>query len=118
MAGYPPPNYQGVFDPKIQRRMMKEQARAQRDMLRAQQQAYRYQMRSMRRGSILGPLMVVGIGIVFLLVQTGHIAGRDLWMWYGRWWPALLVGAGLVILLEWVFDQFFHSDQPQLRGTA
>jgi DUF4097 and DUF4098 domain-containing protein YvlB len=115
---YPPPGPPYGNDWKYQRRMMKEQARAQRDMLRAQQQAYRYQMRSMRRGSILGPLMVVGIGIVFLLVQTGHIAGRDLWMWYGRWWPALLVGAGLVMLLEWGFDQFFHSDQPQLRRRS
>ena len=78
----------------------------QRDMLRAQQQAYRQQLRGMRRGSILGPLLVIAIGIVFLLVQTGHIPAHDLWLWYGRWWPALLVGAGIVMLLEWAFDQY------------
>ena len=94
--------------------MMKDQARAQRDMLRAQQRAYRYQMRGMRRGSILGPLMVIAIGIAFLLVQTGHISGPALWLWYGRWWPMLLVGAGVVMLLEWAFDQFFHSGETAL----
>jgi DUF4097 and DUF4098 domain-containing protein YvlB len=97
---------------------MKEQARMQRDMLRAQQQAYRQQLRGMRRGSIVGPLLVIAIGIVFLLVQTGRIAAHDLWLWYGRWWPALLVGAGIVMLLEWAFDQYMHTDERPLRRRS
>jgi DUF4097 and DUF4098 domain-containing protein YvlB len=115
---YPPPGPPYGNDWKYQRRLMKEQARMQRDMLRAQQQAYRQQLRGMRRGSIVGPLMVIAIGIVFLLVQTGRIAGHDLWLWYGRWWPALLVGAGLVMLLEWAVDQYLHSGETPLRRRS
>ncbi|HEY6412470.1 MAG TPA: DUF4097 family beta strand repeat-containing protein [Edaphobacter sp.] len=111
---YPPPGPPYGNDWKYQRHVMKEQARLQRDMLRAQQYAYRQQLRGMRRGSIVGPLLVIVIGIVFLLVQMGHISGHDLWLWYGRWWPALLVGAGLVMLLEWAFDQYMHSGETPL----
>jgi DUF4097 and DUF4098 domain-containing protein YvlB len=62
--------------------------------------------------------MVIAIGIVFLLVQMGRIPAHDLWLWYGRWWPALLVGAGLVMLLEWAFDQYTHSGETPLRRRS
>ena len=119
MANYPPPYPPPPGPPygddwKYQRRIMKEQARMQRDVLRAQQQAYRQQLRGMRRGSVVGPLLVIVLGIVFLLVQMGHISGHDLWLWYGRWWPALLVGAGIVMLLEWSFDQYMHTGETPL----
>jgi len=115
---YPPPGPPYGNDWRYQRRLMKEQARMQRDMIRAQQHAYRQQLRGMRRGSIVGPLMVISIGIVFLLVQTGRIASHDLWLWYGRWWPALLVGAGIVMLLEWSFDQYMHSGETPIRRRS
>ncbi len=123
MGNYPPPPYPPPPGPpygndwKYQRRMLKDQARAQRDMLRAQREAYRYQTRSLRRSSILGPLVLITVGIVFLLVQTGHLQGYRLWEWYGRFWPFLLVGAGVVMLLEWAYDQYAQSDptQPSYR---
>ncbi len=123
MANYPPP-YPPPGAPsgppygndwKYQRRMLKEQARAQRDMLRAQREAYRYQTRSLRRSSILGPLVLITIGIIFLLVQTGHLQGPRLWDWYARFWPMLLVGAGVIMLLEWAYDQYMQSDSAQPR---
>ncbi len=126
MAGYPPP-YPPPPPPgppygpdwKYQRRMLREQARAQRDMIRAQRDAYRAQVRAMRRTSIVGPLLVVIVGIVFLLVQTGRLASHSLWFWYSRWWPLLLVSVGLVLLGEWLFDHYTHHDpqQPQPRRT-
>jgi DUF4097 and DUF4098 domain-containing protein YvlB len=84
-------------------------------MLRAQREAYRYQTRSMRRSSILGPLVLITVGIIFLLVQTGQLQGYRLWEWYGRFWPFLLVGAGVVMLLEWAYDQRVQSDPTQPR---
>jgi DUF4097 and DUF4098 domain-containing protein YvlB len=84
-------------------------------MLRAQREAYRYQVRSMRRSSILGPLVLISIGIVFLLVQSGHLQGYRFWEWYGRFWPLLLVGAGVIMLLEWAYDQYTQSDSTQPR---
>jgi DUF4097 and DUF4098 domain-containing protein YvlB len=121
MGNYPPPPYPPPAGPpygsdwRYQRRILKEQARAQRDMLRAQREAYRYQARSLRRSSILGPLVLITVGIIFLLVQTGRLQGYRLWEWYGRFWPFLLVGAGIVMLLEWAYDQHVQSDPTQPR---
>jgi hypothetical protein len=97
--------------------MLKDQARAQRDMFRAQRDAYRYQMRGLRRSSILGPLVLITIGVIFLLIQTGHLQSYRFWAWYGRFWPLLLVGAGVIMLLEWAFDQYTQTDpdQPHYR---
>jgi DUF4097 and DUF4098 domain-containing protein YvlB len=125
MGNYPPPYppppgppsgppYGG--DWKYQRQVLKDQARMQRDMIRAQRDAYRDQMRGLRRSSILGPIILITIGILFLLVQTGRLASHSLWDWYGRFWPFLLVGAGIILLLEWGFDQYTQSDsQPHYR---
>ena len=52
--------------------------------------------------SVVGPILLIGVGVVALLVLTGHIAGGDFWAWYGKWWPLLLIGAGLALLGEWV----------------
>jgi DUF4097 and DUF4098 domain-containing protein YvlB len=124
MGNYPPPYppppgppsgppYGG--DWKYQRQVLKDQARMQRDMIRAQRDAYRYQMRGLRRSSILGPIVLITIGILFLLVQTGRLQSHNLWDWYGRFWPFLLVGAGVILLLEWAFDQHTQSDSTQPR---
>ena len=111
----PPPGAPNGNDWKYQRRVLKDQARMQRDAYRAQRDAYRYQYRGMRRGSIFGPLLAIAVGVVFLLIQSGRIDGPHFWMWYGQWWPILFVAAGVILLLEWVFDQYFLSDPTQPR---
>ena len=115
MASYPPP----PNDWKYQRQAMKEQARMQRDAMRAQRDLYREQIRAARRSSILGPIVLILIGIVFLLIQTGRLQGYVVWTWYARWWPLLLVGAGVLILLEWSLDRFMQTeDQPVVRRSV
>jgi DUF4097 and DUF4098 domain-containing protein YvlB len=128
MAGYPPPypppgTPPGApppgYDPRDQRRYERDQQRAQRYAYKAQRDLYRYQMRGLRRGSILGPILLIAIGIVFLLLQTGRIDTHRFWDWYGHSWPLLLVGAGIVLLAEWGFDQFYLRDpeHPQYRRS-
>lgn len=115
MAAYPPglpPIPPPGYDPRDQRRFYRDQARAQRAAFRAQQQQMRYQMRSLRRGSVLGPILLIAIGVIFLLLQTGRIDHQRFWGWYGHWWPLLLVAAGIVVLAEWMLDQF-HMRDPQ-----
>ena len=44
------------------------------------------------------------VGVIALLVMTGHIDSGAFWTWYGHWWPLLLIGAGLALLGEWALD--------------
>src|SRR3954470_5069324 len=124
MASYPPPPPSGNtpppgWDPRMQRRYWRDQARAQRAAVRAQAAQWKYQARAMRRGSILAPVLLITIGVVFLLIQTNRIDRVHFWTWYGQWWPLLLVGAGLVVLLEWAVDQHQMRDpnRPQYRRS-
>ncbi len=120
---YGPPSPQGPFDYRTQRRIWKDQQRAQRDMARFQRDAYRAQMRAqihgLRRGSLVGPLLIVGLGAIFLLVQLGRLSADRLWAGYAHWWPFLLIGIGLLLLLEWGYDQTIgrSADVPYGRRT-
>lgn len=104
----PPPPY----DPKTQWRAYREQQKA---AWRAQRDAWRVQRKAWKMGygggsyaprvpSMVGPLILIAIGVIALLVMTGHIAAADFWAWYARWWPLLLIGAGLALLGEWALD--------------
>src|SRR5580692_9698541 len=93
--GVPPP-----YDPHTQWRVYREQQRA---AWRAQRDAWKAQRHAWKAGygyaprvpSVVGPIILVAIGIVALLVLTGHIESGEFWTWYGHWWPLLLIGAGL-----------------------
>lgn len=89
MASAPPP-YPG-------RQSYKDAARAQREAWKAQR-SYWY---AMRRPSIIRPFVLIAIGVVALLIQTGKISGYAFWGWYVHWWPLLLIVLGLLSLLEW-----------------
>ena len=121
-GGAPPPGYP-PYDPKTQWRVYREQQkaawRAQRDAWKAQ----RYAMKSSYVGaygprvpSVVGPVILIGVGIVAFLVITGHIASDGFWSWYGRWWPLLLIGAGLALLGEWALD--LRRETPIRRGGS
>lgn len=100
---YPPQNARWVPQSAREgRRAAALAARRQRDLLRAQ-------VRATRRTSILGPVLLVGTGLVLLLLQLGHLQWSSTLAALARWWPLLLVGAGLVLLGEWMFD-------TQVRG--
>ena len=119
MAGAPPPYpppYPPQGDWKYQRRVMREQAKAQRDISRDQWKAYRDQQRFQARGarssSILGPILLIAVGVIFLLLRIGRLDYTDVGIWYGRWWPLLLLAGGIVLLAEWIFDRSRPADHP------
>ena len=96
MAAAPPP-----YSPRDARRQARDYARIQRDQARAQRQYWR----GYRRSSITGPIVLVTIGIIALLVETGRLSAYQFWGWYGRWWPLLLIGIGLILLAEYFLDR-------------
>ena len=67
------------------------------------------------RRSILGPLLLLATGLIALLVRLGRISGVWLAHTYARWWPLLLVLAGVVLLAEWALDQAGPSAPPRPR---
>ena len=70
----------------------------------------------MRRTSIVGPLLIVAIGVVLLLIHLGKVPYYQFAEWYGHWWPLLFVGAGGILVLEWAFDHHnAQSGAPYVR---
>ncbi len=116
----PPGGGQPPYDPKTQWRVYKDQQkaawRAQKDAWKAQRYAYRGYPGSYgpRVPSIIGPLILVSIGVIALLIIWGGLSAEQFWAWYGRWWPVLLIAAGLGLLAEWFVDQ--RREVPVRRG--
>jgi DUF4097 and DUF4098 domain-containing protein YvlB len=95
---------------------MKDQARAQKLAFRTQRELYRQQARAMRRTSIVGPLLIIGVGVIILLIHLGRLSWFTFESFYGRWWPLLLVAAGLILAAEWAFDHHnAQSGSPYVR---
>ncbi|HEX3891860.1 MAG TPA: DUF4097 family beta strand repeat-containing protein [Terracidiphilus sp.] len=108
------------YDPRTQWRVYREQQRAawraQRDAWRAQRHAWKagYGGYVPHSPSIVGPLILVAVGIIGLLMYSGHISASTFWSWYGHWWPLLLIAAGLALLGEWALD--IRRKTPVHRG--
>jgi DUF4097 and DUF4098 domain-containing protein YvlB len=120
-GGAPPPY--PPYDPKTQWRVYREQQkaawRAQRDAWKAQRYAMKASYANAygpRVPSMVGPIILIGIGIIALLVLTGHINAVNFWSWYGHWWPLLLIVAGLGLLAEWAID--LRRQTPVRRGGS
>lgn len=58
--------------------------------------------------------MLVALGVVFLLEQTGRLSWAHSLEWYAQWWPAVLIFAGIVLLFEWLVEhqRLEESGQP------
>lgn len=97
----PPPGQYPPQDP----RQARAWARAQRQQARAQRYYARAYWRGGRRPSITGPIVLVTIGVIALLVETGRLNGFRVWDWYMHWWPLLLIAIGLISLLEYFLDR-------------
>ncbi|MGD0829340.1 MAG: DUF4097 family beta strand repeat-containing protein [Terracidiphilus sp.] len=121
-AGGAPPPFP-PYDSKNQWRVYKEQQKA---AWRAQRDAWRTQQRAMKANyigvygprvpSVVGPIILITVGIIALLLLTGHIAADQFWGWYGHWWPLLLIAAGLALLGEWMLD--LRRETPVRRGGS
>jgi DUF4097 and DUF4098 domain-containing protein YvlB len=120
-GGAPPPF--PPYDSKAQWRAYREQQKA---AWRAQREAWKAQQRAIKDNyvgaygprvpSVVGPVILIGVGVIALLVLTGHINAGEFWSWYGHWWPLLLIAAGLALLGEWALD--LQREVPVRRGGS
>jgi DUF4097 and DUF4098 domain-containing protein YvlB len=117
----PPPGGYPPYDPKTQWRIYREQQkaahRAQRDAWKAQQYAMKANYAGAygpRVPSLVGPLILIAVGVVWLLIYSGHLNAQRFFGWYGHWWPMLLIAAGLAMLAEWFVD--VKRETPVRRG--
>jgi hypothetical protein len=51
-----------------------------------------------RGGSVVGPVLLIGLGVVLLLQQTGYLTW-SLWDIVSRLWPVLIIAVGADILI-------------------
>ncbi len=117
MSSYPPPPPPaGGPYPPYDRNAARAQYRAQQASYRAQQKmqraAWKAQRRAARRTSIVGPLILLGLGVFFLLVELHQVSAFYALQWFGHWWPVVLIAAGLILVGEWTLDR----DRPQAMG--
>ncbi|HWY55067.1 MAG TPA: DUF4097 family beta strand repeat-containing protein [Terriglobales bacterium] len=61
------------------------------------------------RRSFSGPIILIGLGTLFLLGTMGVLDWRNLGRWFANYWPVLLIIAGVIKLIEY--------QQAQRQGT-
>ncbi len=61
------------------------------------------------RRSFSGPIILIGVGVVFLLGTMGVLDWHNLGHWFAHYWPVLLIIAGVIKLIEY--------QQAQRLGT-
>ena len=71
-----------------------------------------------RPRSIVGPLVLITIGILFLLRTTGVISFQGFRTWMIHYWPLLLIFWGVAKLLEHVWARQHGEPTPRLGAGA
>src|SRR5215510_1934810 len=71
-----------------------------------------------RRRSMAGPVILIGIGILFLLANTGVLSKPRLWLWFAAYWPLLLIVLGLVRLIEYTMARRSGGPTPRFGGGS
>jgi DUF4097 and DUF4098 domain-containing protein YvlB len=132
------PRYDASRDPRYDPRWQKAQQRFYRDQQRAaagqdraaqraqaaawkaqtkaQRDQWKMYWRGQRRSSIIGPLLLIAVGVAFYLVHSGRVPMLEFVSWYSRFWPLLLIIIGLLRLAEWAIDRARQpQDAPPMR---
>jgi DUF4097 and DUF4098 domain-containing protein YvlB len=71
-----------------------------------------------RRRSIFGPLLLIAVGVLFLLRNMGVINGHALFLWFGRWWPVLLIVMGVFRIVEYMWARQQNAPAPRIGAGS
>ena len=69
-----------------------------------------------RRRSIAGPVILIGLGVVFLLANIGALSKAQVWWYFATYWPLLLIVLGVVRLAEYIIARNSGSPTPRFGG--
>ncbi|WP_047497499.1 DUF4097 family beta strand repeat-containing protein [Terriglobus sp. TAA 43] len=100
---------QGRAQQKAAAAAWKMQARVQRDQIKMY-------WRGQRRTSLIGPILLITIGVIFFLIHSDKISAVGFFNWYAHWWPLLFIAVGVLRLAEWAIDRAMApADAPPMR---
>src|SRR5262249_48834514 len=71
-----------------------------------------------RRRSIAGPVILIGLGVLFLLANIGALSKTQLWLWFATYWPLLLILLGVIRLAEYVIARNSGGPTPRFGGGS
>ena len=70
------------------------------------------------RRSVIGPLVLIAIGVLFLLGNMGVISYHAFALWFSRYWPVLLILWGVIRLLEYYWARNKGYPTPRLGAGS
>jgi len=71
-----------------------------------------------RRRSMAGPVILIGIGVLFLLANIGALSKAQLWWWFANYWPVLLILLGAIRLVEYIIARNSGGPTPRFGGGS
>jgi DUF4097 and DUF4098 domain-containing protein YvlB len=69
-----------------------------------------------RPRSFFGPLVLIGVGVTFLLINSGFVSWGRFGLWFARYWPVIIIVWGLVKLVEYYQARQEGRPAPRLGG--
>lgn len=80
------------------------------------QPPFGYRYRPYRHRSIAGPVILIGIGIIWLLGSMRVINGREVAWLFATWWPLLLILFGVIRIVEYSIARSTGDRAPRFGG--
>ncbi|MBV9669381.1 MAG: hypothetical protein JOZ43_00365 [Acidobacteriales bacterium] len=73
---------------------------------------------SYRRRSLMGPIVLIALGVLMLLAVTHRLHADQIGLWFARYWPAILIVWGVVRLVEFFTARQTNAPTPRFGAGA
>lgn len=74
--------------------------------------------RRRRPRSMAGPIILVGVGVMFLLMNMHVVSWPRVGWFFATWWPLLLILFGVIRIVEYTIARSQGGPAPRLGGGA
>ena len=69
-----------------------------------------------RPRSFFGPIVLIALGVIFLLINTGFLSWRNFGWWFAHYWPVFIILWGVVKLVEYYQARSEGRPAPGIGG--